>query len=143
MKSLKDRCARIIQTPGFVLSLDLLTVAAAWILYRYWDIIAAHIPECLYYRFFGVYCAGCGATRFITNFVHGRYLSALSNNLFMALILTYLLLCIIALNISAFTKHRIYGRFINLRVILILALTAAAFAAIRNIPVFPFTRLAP
>jgi ABC-type maltose transport system permease subunit len=67
----------------------------------------------------------------------------LSNNLFMALILTYLLLCIIALNISAFTKHKIYGRFINLRVILILALTAAAFAAIRNIPVFPFTRLAP
>lgn len=92
----------------------------------------AWLPKCMFYRWTGLYCPGCGATRALSSLLHGDLKSSLHNNLllFPGGLLVVLL---------------IVKRDIALRRPVAIAIVAVilAFTILRNIPCEPFTMLAP
>lgn len=90
------------------------------------------LPKCMVYRWTGLYCPGCGVTRALSSLLHGDLKASLHNNLLLIPGgLTVFLL---------FVKKDIAVRrpvaFAIVAVILV-------FTVLRNIPVAPFTLLAP
>ena len=100
---------------------------------------------CLTHEYFGVYCPGCGDTRALHALVHGNILKAFDYNLlfpFAALVLGWYFL--VALTSLFFRKRvmwipeslPIWGTVSILSVVFL-------FTVLRNVPVWPFTVLAP
>jgi hypothetical protein len=48
-------------------------------------------PRCLFHETTGLYCAGCGATRALYALLHGRWLVAAHDNLFLVVALPFFL----------------------------------------------------
>ena len=93
---------------------------------------SAWLPECVFHRVTGLHCPGCGNTRALHALVHGDLAASLSNNI---LLLPALLLLAVLL---------IWPRLaINQWVCLTVAVVVIAFFILRNVPLFPFTLLAP
>ena len=94
-------------------------------------------------RMTGLYCIGCGTTRAMNALIHGDVLGALSFNV---------LAMAVAAAVMVFAVHSIFrgvtGReLIHVKVtivrVLILIGVGLLFFILRNVPVFPFTVLAP
>lgn len=137
-RPLSDLAKRLI-----VLGLDLFLIISALIVYLNLDKIVARAPECVLYKNLGLYCAGCGTIRLINNLMHGDVLIAISNNALIFLLIICILIYIIVLNISVFTGYKLYGFFHNRFFLILVAAITIVFMVVRNIPVFPFTCLAP
>ncbi len=90
-------------------------------------------PPCLFHKYTGLYCPGCGTTRALHELLHGHFAAALRLNL-----LTLLLFP--TLGILALT-----GRPSTWRpgVVWTLVVAVIAFGVLRNLPWYPFTLLAP
>jgi hypothetical protein len=107
---------------------------AAWILFFLIDPATQPLlPPCLFHAFTGLYCPGCGATRALHQLAHGHFMDALKLNALVVLGIP--LGCLIAIcrkryNLPAWC----------LRTLLV---CIAVFGVVRNIPLFPFTLLAP
>ncbi len=43
--------------------------------------MAKLLPACLFHKYTGMYCPGCGATRAVLSVLHGRFIMALRYNL--------------------------------------------------------------
>lgn len=93
---------------------------------------AKWLPRCMFHQLTGLYCPGCGATRALSAMLHGDLKSSLHNNL-----LLFPLLALIA--------FMIVKPGISLKRPVAIAILAAVllFTVLRNIPVAPFTYLAP
>jgi hypothetical protein len=90
------------------------------------------LPPCLFHAFTGLYCPGCGATRALHQMANGNLVVALRLNALVVLGLP--LGCLIA------TRKRHPLPAWCLRTLFI---GIALFGFARNIPLFPFTLLAP
>lgn len=101
-------------------------------------------PPCIFHLITGIYCVGCGAGRASVALLHGDILSALDYNLIFVVLLPFL-----AYYIAKIYIHYVFGRdplpFFPVRMwwIIGVALAILLFWILRNIPVFPFTYLAP
>ena len=93
---------------------------------------AKWLPKCMFHQLTGLYCPGCGATRALSAMLHGDVKASLHNNL-----LLFPLLALIAFMIAK--------PGISLKRPVAIAVLAAVllFTVLRNIPVAPFTYLAP
>lgn len=93
-------------------------------------------PDCVWRMATGLYCPGCGGLRALHELLHGRIGAAVSYNA---------LLTIIAPPASAWFGWALYcGRRLQVDRWATRALALAAlFAAARNLPIYPFTLLAP
>ncbi len=100
-------------------------------------------PFCLFHRVTGLYCPGCGTTRALHALSHGRLLAALGYNPLAVLLLpplSYACLC--------WVVDRLWGRRLprpelgpawgRAAVVVVFA-----FWVLRNIPLWPFSLLAP
>jgi len=100
-------------------------------------------PPCMFHILTRLYCAGCGSTRAIHSFLHGRILQALSYNPLVILLLVPLGLFL--LNHLRFVlwgkKWRIPE--IKTKYIWLLIIIIFLYWILRNIPHYPFTLLAP
>ncbi len=98
------------------------------------------LPSCLFFKFTGLYCPGCGTTRMLYNLLHGRPIEALRCNALTLLALplvVYGLVCKSAgFRLPAF-PCTFWRRTTALTVLIIL------FSVARNLPEEPFCKLAP
>ena len=90
------------------------------------------LPKCMFHQLTGLYCPGCGATRALSALLHGDVLVSLHNNLLLFPLLASIAFMIVKPGIS-------------LKRPVAIAILAAVllFTVLRNIPVAPFTYLAP
>ncbi|MBO5416952.1 MAG: DUF2752 domain-containing protein [Clostridia bacterium] len=102
-------------------------------------------PPCLFYKLTGFYCVGCGSGRAFMALLHGNLYAAFRLQPLMMLFLP--IICYFCLKkYIAFVFGRDILPFPKIRMsfvgILVLVLIIG-FWVLRNIPVFPFTLLAP
>ena len=101
-------------------------------------------PPCPFYYLTGLYCPGCGTSRAIHQLLHGKFLYALNLNPLMVLSIPFIIYLL-----ASRLKIKIGSRLIFKRVIFtkgfyrILIVVIVLYGILRNLPVFPFSILAP
>ena len=90
------------------------------------------LPKCMFYQWTGLYCPGCGSTRALSALLHGDIRASLHNNVL--LIPGGLLLVVLIVKPGISLKRP---------VAVTIAAIVIAYAVLRNIPVAPFSYLAP
>ena len=111
------------------------------LLFFLFDARLGGFPQCPFYLLTGWFCPGCGSQRAISALVHGDVFQALRYNTLMMMFLPLLLY-------SAFVKFKYDGvQKIKLLYspvfVKIILMVVVSFWIFRNIPVFPFSILAP
>jgi hypothetical protein len=90
------------------------------------------LPQCMFFRWTGLLCPGCGATRALHALLHGNILAAIRYNvLFLPMILTAAVLLV---------KPRWA---MNPKIVTPIPVIVLLFFILRNLPFYPFTLLAP
>ena len=102
------------------------------------------VPVCGLYASTGLHCPGCGATRATHELLHGRLLSALAHNALWVALLPVVLYGGLSEALYFVGRRRLPGNLLGKRwFYAVLAVAAALFGVLRNLPWEPFTRLAP
>ena len=100
-------------------------------------------PICVFYGLTGRHCPGCGTLRGLHQLLHGNLIAAFGYNPYSMLalpIIGYAFLS--ALMLTAYGR-RLPAPFIHPALIWVLLAAVLAFWVLRNVPVYPFTVLAP
>ncbi len=93
---------------------------------------AKWLPKCLFHQLTGLYCPGCGATRALSALLHGNLKASLHNNALLIPLGATLFVLIAKPEIS-----------LKRPVAFAIVAIVLSFTVLRNIPVAPFTYLAP
>ncbi len=106
------------------------------------------VPGCSFYRLTGLFCPACGMTRAMHHVLHGRFAQAFSLNVLWPAIVLFL-----SASLGLWFFWLITGKnplhkanwFLRLypAVTWVIVISLFAFWVLRNIPVYPFTWLAP
>ncbi|MEO0016883.1 MAG: hypothetical protein RLZZ522_166 [Verrucomicrobiota bacterium] len=116
--------------------------AAAWLLREYGRV--GWLPGCLFHRFTGLHCPGCGMTRGTVAVLHGEFGRAFRHNP-VGMVLLPLAMAGLALELAGWVR----GRPLRWRLAVgrwggwVIVWTFLAFFLLRNLPWWPFTLLAP
>ena len=120
--------------------------AGIYIVYNFNPASSKIYPPCLFHLLTGLYCPGCGTARAMYALVHGRFIDALRNNIFAVFSLPFIIYSyIIHYFRELFPNNKIFRKDIFIKPVLIkiLVIFIILFWILRNIPVIPFTYLAP
>ena len=93
---------------------------------------AKWLPKCMFHQLTGLYCPGCGATRALSAMLHGDVKASLHNNLLLFPLLGLVVFLIVKPQTSL--KRPVAAAIVAV---------VLGFTVLRNIPVAPFTYLAP
>jgi hypothetical protein len=104
-------------------------------------------PPCPFHALTGCYCPGCGSTRGLYHLLHGHLAAACRMNVLMVLCLPYLAYAYLAYATRACFPQ---SRWANPRAapakplwIWLLLVVILLYWVLRNVPMYPFTLLAP
>lgn len=102
-------------------------------------------PKCISYQLAGIHCPGCGMTRAVHCALNGRLTEAFSQNALVFVVVPYLLVMLLRSLWQYLWQAPSPRRTIRQPVWVTVTLFAVLllFAVVRNIPVEPFTFLAP
>ena len=119
-------------------------LACAGALYLYF-MGAGNIPLiCVFHEVTGLYCPGCGAGRACYSILHGQFLEAFCYNPLMTVLLPLIGLYIAARMVDWVVMGGNHiDRKINVKFLTWVLVIVVVYGVLRNIPVFPFTLLAP
>jgi len=112
-----------------------------YILYRFDPVQSGFYPKCVFHEITGLYCPGCGAARAFHALIHGDFLAALDLNPLLVIALPVIIVMII-LEIVGYFRDRRYGLFPMWQA-LALVVVIVVYTVLRNLPIEPFTYLAP
>ena len=116
-------------------------LAGGYILYRFDPVQSGLYPKCVFYQFTGCYCPGCGAARAFHALIHGDFLTALDYNPLLVIALP-VIVAMIVLEIVGWFRDRRYGLFQMWQAVALVVLIVV-YTVLRNLPIEPFTYLAP
>jgi len=102
-----------------------------------------YYPSCPFFTLTGFHCPGCGTLRGLHQLTHGHLLTALDYNALMVLSLPFLAYTFISYTLIAARGRGLPKPFIPPVYIKALFWIVVVFWITRNIPVYPFTLLAP
>ena len=105
--------------------------------------VQGNYPECLFFGLTGWHCPGCGTLRALHALMHGDFTAALGYNLLAVLCLPFLAYSFLSRFNSAFALPPLPSVFIPSKWIWIMLAAMLAYAAVRNLPLEPFSVLAP
>jgi len=112
-------------------------------LYWYFNPIGLLFPKCPVFSLSGMYCPGCGSQRALHAFLNGHLATAFRQNL-LATVCYFALLAEMFTLLAGTRKWRPTIWLNQTRYAALMVLVAVlAFTFFRNIPVYPFTLLAP
>ena len=132
-------------TKIFYLFLLLTAAIAIPLLYFFvYPMYQVYFPKCIFYLSTGLYCPGCGSQRAFIALLHGDVLTAFHDNFLAVIMLPFLLYALFVFFYNLFSTKkltkRIFDSSLSAKIILVFVIV---FAILRNIPVYPFTLLAP
>lgn len=105
---------------------------------------ASFLPKCPFYFITGYYCPGCGSQRAVSSLLHGDIKQALHFNLLLVGSLPLIIYSAVISVLNDFKKENVVQRvFYSTKFVTAFLLLIIVFFIIRNIPVFPFSLLAP
>lgn len=93
---------------------------------------AKWLPKCMFHQMTGLYCPGCGATRALSAMLHGDVKASLHNNALLFPLLALIVFLIVKPQTSLKRPFAVT-----------IVAVVLGFTILRNIPVAPFTYLAP
>jgi hypothetical protein len=103
----------------------------------------SYFPRCLFNMATGLHCPGCGSTRCLHALVHGGLAQAMAYNPVLLLALPFLTLWAIRTGYEFWTGRSVRTWRPPSWCLYVLAGLVVAFWVLRNIPIEPFTHLAP
>ena len=110
------------------------------LLYFFADARIHAFPKCPFYSMVHLYCPGCGSQRALSALLHGDILEAMHDNVLMMLFLPFFMYdAFIQLRYTGM-KMRLWYDPLFVKIVLGMVLS---FWVLRNIPLFPFSFLAP
>ena len=119
--------------PGIVIALASGVVVLVGF-YLFNPLAAGFYPRCMFHALTGWHCPGCGSARALHALVHGQFAEAFARNPLLFLLLPILVFGVIKpARLSAIKPGWLW----------LLLGVISVFALARNIPVHPFTWLAP
>jgi hypothetical protein len=101
------------------------------------------IVICPFHRITNLHCPGCGTFRAMHQLLHGRIHEAFGHNALTLLILPFLLYFFLSHALLAITGRSLPRHHVPASAIRALALAFVLFWVLRNLPLYPFTLLAP
>ena len=123
------------------ISILLVAAGALQLLYFFVEPKNGILPKCFFHELTGLYCPGCGVQRSFHALLNGHILIAIDYNLLFILFLPLIIFFILAFSLGR--KHPstsfIYKPIFSFTVIIVIV----SFWVLRNIPVTPFSWLAP
>lgn len=99
-------------------------------------------PKCVSHQLTGLYCPGCGTGRATHFLLNGRPLTSLKYNLFAPVVLPLLVFVGLRAGVGWALGRSLPERRSS-RALWLLVAMLIGYGVVRNIPVEPFTRLAP
>jgi hypothetical protein len=108
-----------------------------------WNPSAHAFPRCLFHMATGLYCPGCGCQRALHHLLQGDVRSALHFNLFVVLALPILLLGYVRWTLTTYGARWPFGWRAPAAWIWGFLAALLLYTALRNIPQYPFSLLAP
>lgn len=118
--------------------------AAVGVLYLYHHDPYSYPLPCLFYLLTGLYCPGCGAGRACYSILHLRFADAFCYNPLMTVLLPLIGIYIVVRGLDwVITGRNHVDSKISVRLLVVILAVVLVYGAVRNIPVFPFTLLAP
>ncbi len=113
------------------------------VLYVFDPRVPGNYPVCPFLSLTGCYCPGCGTLRALHRLLHGDVASALGYNPLTVLLVPFLAYSFLTSALRAFHLPAPRQTFVHPRWIWALLVGLIVFWALRNLPVAPFTVLAP
>lgn len=104
---------------------------------------AAYFPSCPLRLLTGLYCPGCGTLRGLHQLLHGHLGAALGFNPLMVMALPFIGYAYLSYTMLALSGSSLPRVFVPPVLIKALFWVVIAFGVLRNIPVYPFSILAP
>ena len=126
-----------------ILKISILIIAAGAILLLYFFVEPKNgiLPKCFFHELTGLYCPGCGVQRSFHALLNGHILTAIDYNLLFILFLPLIIYFILAF---ALGKKHPYSSFIYKSTFsFTVVIVVVSFWVLRNIPIMPFSWLAP
>lgn len=118
-------------------------VLVSVLLVKYNPVESRWFPPCPFKYLTGWYCPGCGSTRALHHLLHGRLTAAFGYNPLMVSSVPFLLVNAVGRILPA-NKGRLFDeRGFSPAVIVSILVCVVLFGALRNLPMFPFSFLAP
>jgi len=118
-----------------------LAAGAGLLLYFFIEPKDGNLPKCIFHELTGFYCPGCGGQRSLHSLLDGNFLKAIDYNLLFILLLPFILyfMFVFITGKKYSASSFIYKPYFSLMI----AIAVVAFWILRNIPVKPFSWLAP
>lgn len=126
-----------------LIGLVLLAAMSAGLLFVYDPSQSRIFPPCPFRQLTGLYCPGCGSLRALHQLFHGNLAVAFSLNMLMVISLPFVLYGLLAQGMRYFFSKKIPTIFIKAHWIWAIFALIIAYGIVRNIPISPFTYLAP
>ena len=122
-------------------SIFIIAAGAILLLYFFVEPKNGILPKCFFHELTGLYCPGCGVQRSFHALLNGHILTAIDYNLLFILFLPLIIYFILAfaLNKKHPSSSFIYKPVFSFTVVIVVV----SFWVLRNIPVIPFSWLAP
>jgi len=100
---------------------------------------------CFFHLFTGFYCPGCGNTRALHSLMHLDIAGMLNNNLLFPVLFFILVWLLLGEYLNLLLGRRVLWlpRRVPAVLIILACIVVFAFVILRNVPVYPFTILAP
>lgn len=119
-------------------------VCAVGALYLYHHNPYSYPLPCIFYLLTGLYCPGCGAGRACYSILHLRFKDAFCYNPLMTILLPLIgLYIVVRLTDWVITGGNHVDSKISVKLLVWILIFTFIYGILRNIPVFPFTLLAP
>lgn len=134
----------MVRTKNHVLIIATAAIAGS-LLYFFVDPAYSRIfPPCPFFTITGLFCPGCGSQRAFHDLLHGDVYAAAGHNLlFVSAVPILGISALTALNNIFRKKHSVNALFHSYSFAVGISITVIAFWILRNIPVVPFSWLAP
>lgn len=131
------------RTAGFIATLIVLFTVII-IYFTFNPAVSSIFPNCPFNSLTGLYCPGCGSQRAFHQLLHGNIFAAAGYNFLMVVSLPVLIISLAEETAVFFSGRSNRLKFIYHpslpKIVLVMVL---AFWVLRNIPLYPFTLLAP
>ena len=124
-------------------AMGLVALGGLALLYSYDPAGSTPYPQCPFHALTGLHCPGCGTLRALHQLLHGNVLTALGLNPLMALSMPFLGYAFLSKASLAVRGVSLPGVFIQPAWIWMLFWTVVLSWTLRNVPLYPFSTLAP